>query len=140
MDMPSFVLGRVNPSRQIWKRITGAETTPNAQLLTEMEVVTGMPRSMLDVFDRLGEDDSIMTEKLFWEWKTPDDTSPQLHYWHSWRYAGILETRRRRKCSREKTTVSSDGEDVNDSVQHIPSSREILEHLMGELEAMYQNL
>ncbi|KAH8194129.1 hypothetical protein TruAng_011700 [Truncatella angustata] len=138
MDLPSNVVGRVNPTRRIWKHIPSTDTLPETPLQTDTEVVTGMPKSLLDIFANLGDEIGTETESRFWDWQAPQNRHPQHHCWNTWRYAGILDLRRRQKLSRPKDTLCVD-EQAGYQFHSVPASEAIYARLMVDLEAVYRN-
>ncbi|KAL1602471.1 hypothetical protein SLS60_005887 [Paraconiothyrium brasiliense] len=100
MDMPSFLIGRLHPSLGIWRRVRGLRSEGSDQVLGKIEVVTGMPRSLLDIFAEVStlSDENQEVEALFWSWRGCVGTFDQCLLWDSWRYAGILDCRRRLRC------------------------------------------
>lgn len=88
-DLPSFVVNRQTPRLDIWTafrprlmRAAGADEV--------VEEVSGLPRSLLDVFARLGEPGC---EDRFWRWPGCEGRMSQVQMWEAYRYAGILKHR-----------------------------------------------
>ncbi|KAJ9424545.1 hypothetical protein QL093DRAFT_2217582 [Fusarium oxysporum] len=80
MDLPSSVIGRVNPSIGVWKLFRRLQDDRDEGRATGVEVYT---------------------ETRFWDWPGQVGESLQCHYWECWRLAGILEVRRRRRMERK---------------------------------------
>lgn len=92
MDLPSFALGRKNPSLGIWKRYC---RKPNYFCrppdLDSVEIVSGIPRSLIDIFS--GIEDGNATENNFWSWPGSRGTLSQCQLWEAYRLAGVLTIR-----------------------------------------------
>ncbi|KAJ4348595.1 uncharacterized protein N0V89_009973 [Didymosphaeria variabile] len=140
MDMPSFLIGRLHPSLGIWKSVRSLRSGSSDQFLGEIEVVTGMPRSLLDVFAEVADqrDKNQQAEDLFWSWRGCVGTFDQCHLWDSWRYAGILDSRRRLRCryiaASPTMSSSSSGED------HGVNNEAVLCRLIASLDALVRKM
>ncbi|KAF5986293.1 transcriptional regulatory protein pro-1 [Fusarium coicis] len=86
MDLPSSVIGRVNPSIGVWKLFRRLQDDRDQGRATGVEVVSGIPRSLLDIFASIVDNDPEYTETRFWDWPGQ---------------VGILEVRRRRRMERK---------------------------------------
>ncbi|KAF5625927.1 transcriptional regulatory protein pro-1 [Fusarium sp. NRRL 25303] len=86
MDLPSSVIGRVNPSIGVWKLFRRLQDDRDEGRATGVEVVSGIPRSLLDIFASILDNDPEYTETRFWDWPGQ---------------VGILEIRRRRRMERK---------------------------------------
>ncbi|KAF5555085.1 transcriptional regulatory protein pro-1 [Fusarium napiforme] len=86
MDLPSSVIGRVNPSIGVWKLFRRLQDDRDEGRATGVEVVSGIPRSLLDIFASIVDNDPEYTETRFWDWPGQ---------------VGILEIRRRRRMERK---------------------------------------
>ncbi|CRK45878.1 hypothetical protein BN1723_016600, partial [Verticillium longisporum] len=126
MDLPNTVLGRSNPSIGIWKRLRETQDVWPAGRVGGIEVVSGLPRSLLDIFAGLLDNDPEYTERKFSRWPGDVGNHLQCHLWSSWRLAGILEVRRRQKLKRR-----SEG-------NHQPSTEIVLCQLMAAMDALYR--
>lgn len=97
MDMPSFLVGRIHPSLGIWKCVRRLRSERSDLVLGQVEIVTGMPRSLLDIFADFADPEHALkgAEAQFWAWPGCKGTFDQCHLWDAWRFAGILDARRR---------------------------------------------
>ncbi|KAI1078609.1 hypothetical protein F5B20DRAFT_547728 [Whalleya microplaca] len=95
MDMPSFVIGRVNPSIGLWRRFREAQTRWDQGKLRGVELVSGLPRSLLDIFAHITDDDRELETEL-WQWPGEIGEFLQCQLWECYRFAGVLRVRRRR--------------------------------------------
>ncbi|KAK5788771.1 hypothetical protein VI817_009729 [Penicillium citrinum] len=95
MDLPCFSVGRqINSStmsRQgssigIWRRYCQPSIPRKG-----VEPVSGLPRSLLDLFAGIGID---TTEQSFWSWSGETGSFMQCYLWEGHRLAGILSLRR----------------------------------------------
>jgi hypothetical protein len=92
MDLPSFAVGRQNPSIGVWKRHCLDENHAlRPPLLDSVEIVSGLPRSLIDILATVDNHDA--TEEAFWLWPGAPGTLLQSHLWEAYRLAGILTIR-----------------------------------------------
>lgn len=89
MDMPTFTIGRQNPSLRVWRRYCRTGVRRDT-----VEPVTGLPRSLLDIFCEICEES---TEETFWDWPGEPGSFLQCHLWEAFRLAGILTCRQQRQ-------------------------------------------
>ncbi|KAJ5376804.1 hypothetical protein N7509_013690 [Penicillium cosmopolitanum] len=103
MDLPCFSIGRqTHPSsigRQsscigIWRRYCQSATPRRG-----VEPVSGLPRTLLDIFAGIGID---TTEQHFWDWAGEPGSFLQCYLWEAHRLAGILSLRRHLRSVRNK--------------------------------------
>lgn len=99
MDMPSFVLGRTTPCLGFWRRFRDAQRSWDNAMEDGIEPVSGLPRTLLDIFARFEEPG---TEVQFWLWPGETGEFMQVHLWDTWRFAGMLDHRRRKGGVTEK--------------------------------------
>ncbi|KAL5355112.1 hypothetical protein BJX96DRAFT_2026 [Aspergillus floccosus] len=90
MDLPTFAIGRQNPSLGFWKAYC---TIRQKQSPDDdgVEVMSGIPRSLIDIFSRIEEGGA--TEEDFWNWPGCKGTLTQHQLWEAYRMAGILTVR-----------------------------------------------
>jgi hypothetical protein len=98
MDLPTLVLGRNICTMGLWERLRQAQDSLEGGRPGGVEVLTGIPRTLLDIFALCGHenDQDIDVEGKFWSWSWAGETGelPQRHLWEAWRLAGILTARR----------------------------------------------
>jgi hypothetical protein len=103
MDLPCFSVGRQTKSssrsRQsscigIWRRYCQSATPRQG-----VEPVSGLPRTLLDIFAGIGID---ATEQNFWDWPGEPGSFLQCYLWEAHRLAGILSLRRHLRSVRNK--------------------------------------
>ncbi|RMJ10743.1 hypothetical protein BHE90_005311 [Fusarium euwallaceae] len=97
MDLPSFVLGRNTPTIGIWKSFRNAQDSWEQGRLDGVEPVTGVPRSLLDVFAAVADEPGNGIALRFWSWQDGGGYHAQRQLWDCWRLSGILDVRRRRR-------------------------------------------
>ncbi|KAF4419193.1 amidohydrolase ytcJ [Fusarium acutatum] len=94
MDIPTFVRGRDTPSLGIWGFLRSAQKASPSGLVGGVESVSGLPRSLLDIFGRMAHDD---VEKDLADWEGHEGSIPHVHLWEAFRLSGILITRRQNR-------------------------------------------
>lgn len=143
MDLPGFVLGRTTTHLGFWRRFRSAQQrrrTEGEEGHDGIEPVSGLPRSLLDLFARADEPGAA---ERFWLWPGGGGGGGgtggefvQAQLWDAWRYAGMLDHRRRwrrGRVVREEETLSVAGAVV---VVVIPSTERLLFRLLSCLEAV----
>lgn len=95
MDLPSYVLGRVSPSTGMWKRFRAAQDGWAGGRLQGVDVGSGLPRSLLDILSTMQDSHPEDFESRLWLWPGEVGEYIQCHLWDCWRFAGILEIRRK---------------------------------------------
>ncbi|KAJ4256876.1 hypothetical protein NW762_008972 [Fusarium torreyae] len=55
MDIQTFVRGRDTPTLGIWGYLRSAQASTSTGLVDGVESVSGLPRSLIDIFARLGD-------------------------------------------------------------------------------------
>ncbi|KAF5568688.1 hypothetical protein FNAPI_61 [Fusarium napiforme] len=118
MDIPTFVRGRDTPTLGIWGFLRSAQKASPSGLVGGVESVSGLPRSLLDIFGRMAHDD---VEKDFADWEGHEGSIPHVHLWEAFRISGILMSRRQKQ-----TQPSS------------PSNEMLLCRLVATLDALYE--
>ncbi|KAF5551880.1 transcriptional regulatory protein pro-1 [Fusarium mexicanum] len=118
MDLPSSVIGRVNPSIGVWKLFRRLQDDRDEGRATGVEVVSGIPRSLLDIFASILDNDPEYTETRFWDWPGQ---------------VGILEIRRRRRMER-KARGLPDREDG--TLSKGPDTEVVLCRLISSIDAL----
>ncbi|KAF5694477.1 transcriptional regulatory protein pro-1 [Fusarium denticulatum] len=118
MDLPSSVIGRVNPSIGVWKLFRRLQDDRDEGRATGVEVVSGIPRSLLDIFASIMDNDPEYTETRFWDWPGQ---------------VGILEIRRRRRMER-KARGLPDREDG--MLRKGPDTEVVLCRLISSIDAL----
>ncbi|KAK7182856.1 hypothetical protein DPSP01_011980 [Paraphaeosphaeria sporulosa] len=136
MDMTSFLIGRLHPSLGIWKRVRDLRSDTSHRVLGDIEVVTGLPRTLLDIFSEITEqcDVNSQVEAMFWGWRGCVGTLDQCHLWDSWRYAGILDIRRRLR--RLWASNAPCGSSVFDNLDQAANNEAVLCRLIASLDAL----
>lgn len=96
MDLPPFVAGRRSPPIHIWyHHCRGSSRTWLGPVsIGGIEPITGLPRSLIDLFSCIGFSPDQDIESGFWCWPGEEGSAAQLHLWEAYRFAGILAVRR----------------------------------------------
>ena len=89
MDLPTFSIGRQHSRLGFWKQYCCKGASP-AAIETGVEVVTGLPRSLVTVFAFIGEGTA---ETHFWDWPGAQGSFIQCQVWETYRLAGVLVVR-----------------------------------------------
>ncbi|RSL90676.1 hypothetical protein CEP52_014508 [Fusarium oligoseptatum] len=135
MDLPSFVLGRNTPTIGIWKSFRNAQDSWEQGRLDGVEPVTGVPRSLLDVFGAVADEPGNDVALRFWSWQDGGGDHAQRQLWDCWRLSGILDVRRRRRYSNIDFTPTAQDDEPRDLA---PDTDTILCQLMESIEAVHQ--
>lgn len=123
MDLPSFVVGRRHPSLGTWKRVRSFVVPSGEAAHGRVEVVTGMPRDLLDIFADIWQPEGRAIAR-FWNWQGTITDPILKHRCNSWRYAGILDARRRHAlwASRHQYMLAEDGTSTVYDFTHVFSA------------------
>jgi hypothetical protein len=90
MDMPTFTIGRT-ASLGFWRQYCrDRATSQHNSDDDDVEVVSGLPRSLLDLISCIGEG---ATEEDFWNWPGSPGSLLQHQLWEAYRLAGMLAIR-----------------------------------------------
>ncbi|KAL2677381.1 hypothetical protein Neosp_011151 [[Neocosmospora] mangrovei] len=136
MDLPSFVLGRNSPTIGIWKNFRIAQGSWNQGRLDGVEPVTGIPRSLLDIFAAVAEEPGDDIALRLWSWQDGGGDTTQRRLWDCWRLSGILDVRRRRRrlfSNVDYTPLAQSDDEPRDSA---PDTDTILCRLMEAIQAV----
>ncbi|EED14246.1 C6 finger domain protein, putative [Talaromyces stipitatus ATCC 10500] len=85
MDMSVFILGRQTPYFGIWRQHRHGPVNMSKQ--GDVETVTGLPRSLLDLYSGIGETTS---EQDLWNWPGEKGNLLQCQLWEAHRLSAIL--------------------------------------------------
>ncbi|KAJ6104531.1 hypothetical protein N7523_010851 [Penicillium sp. IBT 18751x] len=98
MDLPCFAVGRQTPCIGIWRKYCRPAAPRQG-----IEPVTGLPRSLVDLFSGIGLE---TTEQSFWDWPGEAGSFLQCYLWEAHRLAGILTIRNHARTSRQNRELS----------------------------------
>ncbi|TXC08757.1 hypothetical protein FocTR4_00002463 [Fusarium oxysporum f. sp. cubense] len=118
MDIPTFVRGRDTPTLGIWGFLRSAQKASSTGLVGGVESVSGLPRSLLDIFGRMAHED---VEKALADWEGHEGSIPHVHLWEAFRLSGILLSRRHKRTHSES-----------------PSNEILVCRLVATLDALYE--
>lgn len=133
MDMPSFTLGRKKPSVGIWKALRKAQASWADGISGGVEVVTGLPKSLLDIFGDMLDSDDDETERRFLAWPGHMGNYLQCHLWECCRLSGVLEVRRRRWHRVDKASAGA----LTPLDNYSPPTEVVMCRLMAAMDALY---
>ena len=120
MDMPTFVRGRKTSTLGIWAHMRSAQASTSSGLLNGVESISGLPRSLLDIFARVQD---TSAEEAFTNWPGYAGSVPHCHLWEAFRLSGILINRRLNR---------------NRSQSNSPSTEVLVCRLVATLDALYE--
>lgn len=127
VDLTCLVLGRICPSLGLWRRFRQAQDGWEGGRRMGVETFTGVYRGLLDIYGDMMHDEMSVSVARLWGW-SPDKTSDSIqhHFWDAWRFAGIVDARRR--ICRQR------GED---ETVNIPENEIVLDRLMAAIQTVY---
>ncbi|KAF5003301.1 hypothetical protein FDECE_10152 [Fusarium decemcellulare] len=135
MDIPSLVVGRMSQPIGIWKLLRRLQDHRKDGRVPGVEVVSGMPRSLLDILASSFDNDADYTESKLWTWPGEIGEYLQCHLWDCWRLSGILEVRRRQRIERKRRGAQDHNEDKTTTA---PSTDIILCRLVASIDALHR--
>ena len=104
MDLRFMVIGRPGgPTMGIWKRFRASQDTWRQGRLEGVETISGIPRSLLDVFADVFDQDrrnDCGAEAKLWMWPGELGSFRECQIWEAWRLAAILNLRRWQRLPR----------------------------------------
>jgi hypothetical protein len=92
-----------------------------------VEVVSGLPHSLLDLFAGIGQD---TTEMDLWNWPGEKGSTLQCQLWESHRLAGMLSVRRSQKRSGNVTA------EMTPNQRHLPVNEILVLRILSSIEAI----
>lgn len=96
-DLPYLVVGRQTPSLNVWRRYRLGQLVRLTAEEDSIEAVSGIPRSMIDM---LACDEEDLTEEQLWLWPGCAGTLLQCQLWEAYKFAIMLDVRRRKRHRR----------------------------------------
>ncbi|KAF4449508.1 Transcriptional regulatory protein pro-1 [Fusarium austroafricanum] len=117
MDLPSVVIGRINPSIEVWRLLRRLQDDRPEGRTDGIEVVSGLPRSLIDLFADMADNDPEYTEERFWAW--PGQIA-------------ILEVRRRKRMERIARGIP----EPDETWQKTPDTEIVLCRLISSIDAL----
>ncbi|KAF4815387.1 Beauvericin cluster-specific repressor BEA4 [Colletotrichum tropicale] len=95
MDLPTSVIGRISPSMGVWRNLRKHQDKWEGGRLGGVEVVSGLPRSFLDILADIEDCERQDLEARLWAWPGEIGMHAQCILWDCWRYSAVLDVRRR---------------------------------------------
>ncbi|RSM08662.1 hypothetical protein CEP52_004548 [Fusarium oligoseptatum] len=133
VDLPCLVLGRICPSLGLWRRFRQAQDGWEGGRTMGVETFTGVHRGLLDIYgDMMHEEIGVSVARL-WGWSS-DEASDfiQRHFWDAWRFAGIVDARRRARSQRGTGNSAA-----KDETADVPEDELILNKLIAANQTVY---
>lgn len=126
MDLPTFTVGRRTPYIGIWYRYCRDEEG--------IELVTGLPRSLLDIFSEVG---LRAVEEEFWNWPGEPGDFLQCYLWEAHRLAGMLTVRRSRMFfTLGEASLQDASSGAAGGGSHLPKTEVLLTKILANLDAI----
>lgn len=91
-DLECFTIGRRTKCLRIWRRYRAGKFMPVQGDVDTIEALSGLPNSLIDL---LAGDSNQAAEEALWRWPGCHQTAAQHDVWESYRFAAILDVRRR---------------------------------------------
>lgn len=142
MDLPSLVVGRAKASIGIWKRLRESQETWEGGRVGGVEIVSGMPRSLLDILAGIRDNDKEYTEKRLLRWPGHVGNYLQCYLWDCWRLSAVLEVRRRQRhrqhMARRGSSVPSNTAALAGRQRDDPPTEIVMCQLMASMDSLYR--
>lgn len=135
MDLPTFAIGRIHPYLGFWRQHCRNRLTPDSSEQYDVEVMSGLPRSLVDIFSCIGEG---ATEQDFWDWPGSKGCFLQCQLWEAYRLAGMLVIRHGalRLPSELNDIPAEQGQNKRRSA--LPTTAVIIMRLLSCVDAIYR--
>ncbi|KAE8364091.1 C6 finger domain protein [Aspergillus caelatus] len=137
MDLPTFTVGR-STSLGFWRQHCRDRVSLQHPLGDEVEVVSGLPRSLLDIISCIGHG---ATEEDFWNWPGSPGSLSQHQLWEAYRLAGMLAIRdghllliSQLSGTLTRTTVEANGASSRPII--LPTTTVIVSRIVSHLDAL----
>lgn len=130
-DLPPLVVGRQTPSLNVWRRYRLGQLIRSVEEIDSVEMVTGIPRSMIDM---LAYEDGQLTEEHLWLWPGCAGTLLQCQLWEAYKYAMMLKIRRQRRTG---TTVPQYHSPIQARKTKLPDDNLLLIKALSAIDAVY---
>ncbi|CAJ0540843.1 Ff.00g077530.m01.CDS01 [Fusarium sp. VM40] len=132
MDIPCLVFGREKPSMGIWKTFRNSQDRWKKGRLKGIEVLSGMPMSLLDILADMMQMDTEEAVICLWTWPGEVGEYLQCYLWDAWRLASILDVRRRERCKKQLDPEVS----TEKMAKEIPCNEVVLCRLMAAIQVL----
>ncbi|RHZ65809.1 uncharacterized protein CDV56_103212 [Aspergillus thermomutatus] len=139
MDLPTFAIGRQHPHLGFWRRHCRNRDSPGGSSgRDEVEVVSGLPKSLVDIFSCIGEGGA--TEEDFWDWPGAQGNFLQCQLWEAYRLAGMLALRHEQLhlplSSGERRLQPPNGREQRHRI--LPSTAVIVSRILSCVDAIHR--
>ncbi|BAE58566.1 unnamed protein product [Aspergillus oryzae RIB40] len=137
MDLPTFTVGR-STSLGFWRQHCCNRASLQHPLGDEVEVVSGLPRSLLDIMSCIGHG---ATEEDFWNWPGSPGSLTQHQLWEAYRLAGMLAIRYGHlllvpQSSGTLTGSTAQANEASSRPLILPSTTVIISRIVSHLDAL----
>ncbi|KAJ1709863.1 C6 finger domain protein [Aspergillus flavus] len=137
MDLPTFTVGR-STSLGFWRQHSCNRASLQHPLGDEVEVVSGLPRSLLDIMSCIGHG---ATEEDFWNWPGSPGSLTQHQLWEAYRLAGMLAIRYGHlllvpQSSGTLTGSTAQANEASSRPLILPSTTVIISRIVSHLDAL----
>lgn len=139
MDMEPMVIGRMAPSMGVWRCLRTTQDNWKGGRLGGIEVVSGLPRTLLDILADIGNANNQDLEARLWNWPGEIGVHAQCILWDCWRYAAVLDTRRKERQKKQRAASETD-QSVADTLhtQYSPSTEIVMCRLAASVYALHR--
>ncbi|KZL82188.1 c6 finger domain-containing protein [Colletotrichum incanum] len=140
MDMEPMVIGRMTPSMGIWHHLRKVQDRWEGGRIGGIEIVSGMPRTLLDVIADIGNRDAQEVEARLWAWPGEIGLYAQCILWDCWKYTAVLDVRRiERKKKKMKSTIEAIQDEVaTGKTSPFPTREVVMCRLAASVYALYR--
>ncbi|OLN87606.1 putative transcriptional regulatory protein C965.10-like protein 2 [Colletotrichum chlorophyti] len=143
MDMHALVIGRATKSMGVWRLMRKAQDSWEGGRLGGIEVVSGLPRSLLDILADMELSAADDIEARLWAWPGEMGVHAQCILWDCWRYTAVLDARRieRRKRMNDRKGLAGDAAQrlvEAATAPKLPSTELVMCRLMASVYALYR--
>ncbi|KZL64557.1 C6 finger domain-containing protein [Colletotrichum tofieldiae] len=140
MDMGPMVIGRMTPSMGIWCHLRKVQDSWKGGRIGGIEIVSGMPRTLIDVLADIGNCNAQEVEARLWAWPGEIGLYAQCILWDCWRYTAVLDVRRieRKKKNTKSSAEAIQPEDETEKTTSYPSREVVMCRLAASVYALYR--
>ncbi|PVH96083.1 hypothetical protein DM02DRAFT_659566 [Periconia macrospinosa] len=124
LDIPTSILGRQRGCLHLWRRLRDSQSYSERGLLAGVEPVSGLPRSLLDIFARIEEPQAALR---FLQWPGELGSLLVCHLWEAYRIAGALVAISMRAETHARDTPSASG---------VPPAANLVNRLLASIAAV----
>ncbi|KAL0934649.1 C6 finger domain-containing protein [Colletotrichum truncatum] len=142
MDLQTSVIGRSHTSMGVWRQLRKLQDSWEGGRLGGIEVVTGLPRSFLDILADIMDSERLEIEARLWAWPGEMGLHLQCILWDCWRYTAVLDARRLERLKRKKEAKEAPHADCSDGcaegVPLSPPTELVMCRLMASIYSLFR--